>query len=1062
MLHRNLERSLRHHGEERPVFLDQVDLGTGHSWVSQLQAGVSDADRFVLVAAPESMASPRVSDEYESFVAGRRDWCAGNLQVVLLVDAPLPTFFEPVQQCDFREYDEKRYCRSLRELVAGLLGHEDRRKLPELPADVEVPKPPEVALSVELRKRLVAWLAPFMARRLFRRAIANALGLEGVELEGYSSPESAASAALIGAAGDENPVVATLRILRILSEELREEEPNEVKALEPIAAELKKLREKSDQPELLQVWLKQVAADHEKLVPYFQRETELELLERVYVELELRTEGAALAEKETGHLRPGALGLRELLRITPEELPWISQRWIVRGDPGSGKTTLLRHLTATLAREEEPEWLPVFESLPRLMREPEWLLERIARQLLRAGHPARGLAAVLDGAGHAGRLLLLLDGLDEVPREARKDADRLLRELSTRWPQTPVVVTTRPIGYRRPGGGFREVELLPLDSARRREFLGRWFGRAKGTPDENRAAEVLEHLEAEPSLRELAGNPLYLTLMALLLEQGTSPERNRTRLYDQVFELLLEGKHRPEGKPMPAKKATRGVLRRLGYALTRENRDSEPVAALEERMYQPELDSLRGTLERVPRWRLRSLRPFLDDLAERTGILGPHDGPDADWRFWHRTFREALAAERLEELFLEEGSEAVLAHAGRIAGDESRWAEPYALLTGRIEEPDELVRSLVSENRPLGLRAVATAQGLEDATLREVLELSEDWEERAKVYVQIPELVDDPERALALIERLRRGNSSGNDLYFLDTAAAECGRRWKNSERRTAKVRRRLYDHLAEPPRELFEEVETPHDGRVELWRDISEGSFLMGSPEGTGHNDEHPQHEVSIAAPFQIAAVPVTNRQFAAFDPEHEPRKWEGVAEEEVLDHPVVQVSWYEMVSFCRWLAARAKWAEGARLPSEEEWEYACRAGTVGDYWSGDEKAELERVGWFDGNSDGRTHRVGGKEANPWGLYDVHGNVWEWTLSAWSDDYTGRKDGVEVDPGAVEVPAETPGGASRVIRGGSYADVARFARSAYRDWYEPLFRWQYLGFRVLLPSPSSSRDPRS
>ncbi|MCP4663775.1 MAG: NACHT domain-containing protein, partial [bacterium] len=354
--------------------------------------------------------------------------------------------------------------------------------------------------------------------------------------------------------------------------------------------------------------------------------------------------------------------LDELLELDPGEHPWVTRRWVVLGDPGAGKTTLLRYLAWSLARAAQPRWVPLYESWPRLMRDREWLLDRIARQLGRAGHPARGLPAVLDREAQEGRLLLLLDGLDEIPREDRDEAERLLRDFAARWPRSPIVVTSRPIGYRRPAHDFLELDLLPLDRERQRKFLARWFGRRADEPDSGEGDRALRLLDAEAGLRELASNPLYLTLMALLIERGSSPDRHRSGLYDQVFQLLLDGGHRQPPTPMDCQDATRRVLRHLAHEMTRDNRDAEPREALEARLYQPEVDRLREPLERIPRWR-RSLRPFLDDLAERTGILGPHDGPQADWRFWHRTFREALAAEALEQRFRDAGEAAVLEHA---------------------------------------------------------------------------------------------------------------------------------------------------------------------------------------------------------------------------------------------------------------------------------------------------------------------------------------------------------------------------------------------------------------
>jgi formylglycine-generating enzyme required for sulfatase activity len=728
---------------------------------------------------------------------------------------------------------------------------------------------------------------------------------------------------------------------------------------------------------------------------------------------------------------------------------------VVLGDPGAGKTALLRHLARTLAQQRDRSWVPLFDSLPRLLRDRASLLERVVRRLERAGQPAQGLSETLDRVGRDGRLLLLLDGLDEVPKENLEEAEQLLRDLAVRWPGTPIVVTSRPIGYRPPGSDFREVEVLPLDREHRQELLARWFGRATGEPDIPRARQAMQALDTA-ELHEVAGNPLYLTLMALLFEQDIAPDRNRARLYDKVFDLLLGGKHRPGAEPMERKEIVRAVLRQLACGMTEDNRDAEPVEALEDRLYRPELDVLRAELERIGRWRGR-LRPFLDDLAERTGILGPHDGAAADWRFWHRTFREALTAEHLWEQYKgKAGRAAVLERARAITADEdlSRWAEPFALLAGRVQDPDDLVKALVQENRPLGLRALATAQSLRDETVREVLALTEEWKERAEVYRRLPELLNEPRRAMSLVDQLRRRTRNGNDLYFLDSALREIVRRFPEHAREVETLLERFFDHIPQPSEDLFQWIETPRDGRVFLWQEIPAGTFWMGSPKGEGYGDEHPRHEVTITAAFRCGAVPVTSSQYAAFDPGHEPTAWEGIPADELLRHPVVGVTWFEAASFCRWLSNSFPWARSARLPVEEEWEHACRAGSQTPYWNGDEETDLAEVGWYTGNSEGRTHRVGEKAANPWGLYDVHGNVWEWTLSSRIGSYEGREDGVSTDPGAVETPAdESLSGGRRVLRGGSFWNGADRVRAACRSVGNPDFESVNRGFRVVFPA---------
>lgn len=237
------------------------------------------------------------------------------------------------------------------------------------------------------------------------------------------------------------------------------------------------------------------------------------------------------------------------------------------------------------------------------------------------------------------------------------------------------------------------------------------------------------------------------------------------------------------------------------------------------------------------------------------------------------------------------------------------------------------------------------------------------------------------------------------------------------------------------PDGRLFEKAGTVLDGEVDLWVRVEPGTFLMGSLGGEEgrYGDEGPRHEVRIESAFELMAVPVTNAMYVAFDPNHEYEKGRE-------QHPVVNVSWYEAVSFCRWL--------GARLPTEAEWEFACRADTTTRYWSGDLEEDLDRVGWY-GESDGSTHAVGEKPANPFGLYDMHGNVEEWVQDCWSDDY---KESRHSHPGAYE-PADA-GGSYRVSRGGSFAFDARYARSAFRFHVPPGDRWRPLGFRPARSHP--------
>ena len=215
----------------------------------------------------------------------------------------------------------------------------------------------------------------------------------------------------------------------------------------------------------------------------------------------------------------------------------------------------------------------------------------------------------------------------------------------------------------------------------------------------------------------------------------------------------------------------------------------------------------------------------------------------------------------------------------------------------------------------------------------------------------------------------------------------------------------------------------------------IPAGRFRMGSDKG--HNDEKPVHEVRITQAFLLGKYPVTNAQYARFleaagKKAMKPASWDDRRFNQP-EQPVVGVSWDEARAFCEWA--------GGRLPTEAEWEYACRAGTITEYSFGDDAKDLGEYAWFGDNSDGHTQPVGAKKPNPWGLYDMHGNVWEWCQDGFDSGYYAKS--------PRDDPPGPPKASRRVIRGGGWADVAEGCRSAYRCASEPAYRFGDLGFRV-------------
>ncbi len=282
----------------------------------------------------------------------------------------------------------------------------------------------------------------------------------------------------------------------------------------------------------------------------------------------------------------------------------------------------------------------------------------------------------------------------------------------------------------------------------------------------------------------------------------------------------------------------------------------------------------------------------------------------------------------------------------------------------------------------------------------------------------------------------------------------------------------------------------------------IPAGEFMMGSGESAEEAaeffrkdyaepllsagtfiDEHPQHRVRITKPFYLGTYHVTRGQFRQFvkdsgyktdaekgdrpgawgwDPERqiddfsEKYSWRNAGFKQTDEHPVVNVSWNDAVAFCKWLSRKEE--KTYRLPTEAEWEHACRAGTKTRYYSGDDPETLAKVGnvadatvaakfpgwdWTIKASDGYvfTAPVGRFRPNAFGLYDMHGNAWQWCADYYRKDYYGKS------------PADDPKGPDtgtvRVLRGGSWNDWAFKAGSAVREWFPPDERYHFFGFRV-------------
>jgi formylglycine-generating enzyme required for sulfatase activity len=211
----------------------------------------------------------------------------------------------------------------------------------------------------------------------------------------------------------------------------------------------------------------------------------------------------------------------------------------------------------------------------------------------------------------------------------------------------------------------------------------------------------------------------------------------------------------------------------------------------------------------------------------------------------------------------------------------------------------------------------------------------------------------------------------------------------------------------------------------------VPAGTFLMGSADGEA--TERPVHAVTIAQPFYLGTTEVTQAQWKAVMHEN-PSFNQGD------DLPVDSVLWNECEAFLARLNSSVG-GERFALPTEAQWEYACRAGSQAAWCFGDDEGVLSDYAWFEVNSADRTHPVAQKRPNAFGLYDMHGNVWEWCADVWRSDYGGTR-----SEGQSPAPASS---SQHAFRGGCVADEAGYTRSAYRTTVASDRRINDLGFRV-------------
>ncbi len=639
---------------------------------------------------------------------------------------------------------------------------------------------------------------------------------------------------------------------------------------------------------------------HEQLISFFPDASHT-LLDEVYVELDIdvvggdRTQESLELDKGLGSRRSS---LRELLSL--DSKGGDSGAWAVLGEPGAGKSTLARHLAWLLADEPDGP-LPVYIAAGTLGgtdgRHPFVTVEAALCRAIGDNGGGGLQKALFEAAKSPGRVWLLLDGLDEVAPSRMGEVRDAIEDLRKGLPGVRTAVFSRPSGYRSLEG-FRVAQLRPLSGDAQLRLLTNHLG-------EEVAGETLSRLRTRPQLSVLCGNPLLATLIARLAKESVELPSGRVQLYGQAIELLLRTPYGRATKTIRAPREVRRLLRGLSLELQSSDTSAWSFDDLDQALWRVRKGDERADSSISSVWS-GDHESFLNEVAERTGILAPDPGSDGVWLFLHRQFREFLAAEAIKA-----SDDHWRSFVGALEDDDGlpRWAETMALLCGLVGDPLTMLGEMRDHSPALALRALPDVDGVAPEEAVSFLVETEGWDGVA-------------------LSRLVAG------WPLLCEKDRDRDAKWLWAHVRPRPVEELAYLHFAltqmgrEPDRaEFFSRAERPVDGALEIeWVDVPGGDFSMGSPadEVERRAAEGPQRTVVVES-FQLAKTTVTNGLYRSFDDDHEVRKWTRVGPGALARHPVVKVSWWQAYLFAIWV--------GARLPSEAEWEYACRAGTTGPF---------------------------------------------------------------------------------------------------------------------------------
>lgn len=738
--------------------------------------------------------------------------------------------------------------------------------------------------------------------------------------------------------------------------------------------------------ELLQNYLLSVISHHRRLKPLaIEREIEMD---SIYIRLQLSPKYLSTNLENIANKKQKTIEQLIVYReLNIHEALENYKQIIIIGDPGCGKTTTLRHAAYFYARqnieklenEEELNNIPIYIPLAIYGSSSKTVFDYINDIIKNYNLPVF-FSKLLNNYFEKGKVLLLIDGIDEIREDERNQVITSLEGLMHSYNHCSIILSSREIGYQHRLPGI-VLQVLPMTNDLIKGFINSWF---KVINEVNIGIDLLNSILKSQRLLSLAKNPFLLSILCLIVENGKKLPERRTELYELCTNTLLV--FWDEEKGIRRNKFNYTIKQFILIELSLYFFEKGEKNLLTFRS----VHSVTDDLLNKKNFKISS-EEVIKEIHQNSGLLRLVV-PSQQYEFAHRTLQEYFVACSL--LPENRDSNTMYEYLNKYYSN-SQWTEIFRLLTGILKDATPFLESVFDKDPTLGARCYLDADPIAvDHNL-----IRQRWnqikeEELVNIINDIPNKIKDESEIYDFFHFVFQTGENRNEvLYNCDKILNGIG------TKDAIKLSQKMFNWWPKE-RQFINHKKTFAEDPFWKFAKIPNGLFLMGSGR-YDHPDEKPTHRVELSQ-FQLLCYPVSIKQYSLFDPKHVDKfssKFQSFFKNE--NQPIIMISWFDAYIFCKWI--------GCQLPSEAQWEYACSC--YGEYhWSlGNHFNEKE----YCFNKD-CTCIVGSYPANKLGLYDMTGNVWEWC----SDWYYGS-----YDWGKWEIfnPKGPTNGNLKVLRGGAW-----------------------------------------